>query len=78
MGTFADWITEHHPASCGAAPYGVIQAIQQAGPTGISRKELGDLFDLDGQLMNKLLAAYASVGQITASRENGQTVFRSV
>lgn len=78
MGHFADWIAEHHPAKCVGAPYGILQAIQMAGADGISRRELGNLFDLNGQLMNRLLLAYASVGQITATRENGKMVFRAV
>jgi hypothetical protein len=77
MGHFAIWITEHHPPQCLPPPHGILQAIQMAGAAGISRRELSDLFDLDPELLTRLLAAYQSVGWITASRENGQTVYRN-
>jgi hypothetical protein len=75
MESFSRWLAENHPLKCGAAPNGILLAIQQAGPEGISRKELGDLFDMDGQLLNRLLAAYASVGQIVVSQRAGEMVY---
>jgi hypothetical protein len=77
MGSFVNWLAERHPPKCSPAPHGVLMALKMAGPEGISRRELGNLFDLEGQLMNRLLAAYASVGLLTASEENGETLFRS-
>jgi hypothetical protein len=78
MESFSRWLAENHPVKCGAAPNGILVAIQRAGPGGITRKELGNLFDMDGRLMNRLLTAYASSGQIAVSREDGKIVFRAV
>ena len=58
-------------------PTAFLRAIQMAGAGGISRRELGDLFDLDAQLLNQLLVAYASLGFVTVTRTNGIAVLRA-
>ena len=78
MDRFLDWIAENHPPKCQPVPSGILQAVQRSGPGGITRKELGSLFDLDGKLLTRRLLAYAGVGQITVARENGTMVFRAV
>jgi hypothetical protein len=52
-------------------------AIKMAGAEGITRRELGGLFDMDGELLNRLLAAFVGIGQIVASQEDGTLVFRT-
>ena len=52
--------------------------VSRAGPQGINRKELGRCLDLDGPLLDQLLRALVGVGQLTASEENGVTVYRAV
>ena len=78
METFTRWLAENHPPKCGAAPSGILMAIKMAGPDGISRRELGNLFDLQPQLLTKLLVAFVGVGMVGVARENGEMVFRSV
>ena len=78
MGSFSNWLAERHPGNCSPAPNGILMAIKMAGAEGITRRELGSLFDLDGELLTKLLLAFVGVGMVAASRENGQMVFRAV
>jgi hypothetical protein len=59
-------------------PHSVVPLIARAGPQGITRQELGQVIDLDGPLLDRLLAAFAAIGQITVSLEGDQRVYRAV
>jgi hypothetical protein len=79
MGSFQQWFigrSGHRPPIL-PPPYSVVPIIARAGPHGISRRELGDVIDLDGRLLDELLAALVSLGQVTAAREGDHTVYRA-
>ena len=57
--------------------------IAHAGPAGVTRRDIGLRFNLPRQLVDQLLAALISTGQVTASRpitateDDGQTVYQA-
>ena len=76
---FHTWLVErerHHPVV--AAPYNVLPVIVRSGVQGITRRELGEVIDLEPHVLNGLLASLAGIGLIAMAVEDGQTVLRSV
>ncbi len=51
-------------------------ALARAGARGLTRVELGGLLDLDGQVLEDLLAALVRAAEISVSQTNGQRVYR--
>ncbi len=56
----------------------LVMALARAGTRGLSRAELGSLVDLDGQVLEDLLAALVRAAEISVSQTNGQRVYRLV
>ena len=52
--------------------------IARAGSAGVSRRELGHKFDLPGRLVDGVLAAMLTTGQLTASDDGDQRTYRAV
>jgi hypothetical protein len=78
MGSFHAWLlgrAGHRPPII-PPPHSIPAIIAQAGRQGITRRELGQVIRLEPRLLDDLLAAFGSVGQIVASREGDRTVFR--
>ena len=78
MGIFSTWLAErHHRTPVLTFPNALVPVIAQAGTKGITRHELGRAVDLDPQLLDRLLAAFVGIGQLTVSRGNGGLVYRA-
>ena len=73
MGNFANFVERR--TGPGAAE--LTSIIARAGETGISRKQLGDIFTLPSRLLNQLLVAHCGMGLLRASREGEETIYRT-
>ena len=77
MGSFHSWfIGRAGRPPIIPPPHSVVPILTRAGPQGMTRRELRDVIDLDGRLLDQLLAALASMGLIAAAREGDQMVYR--
>jgi hypothetical protein len=54
----------------------IVPLLQQAGPAGMTRRQLGGAIDLSPELVDALLAALLGVGQIKIVYNNGVPIYR--
>ena len=72
MGIYSDWLVErHHRTALTTTPNGLVPMIAKAGPSGLTRKELRQMYGLPGNLLDRLLMAFVGIGQLTASDTEG-------
>lgn len=66
MPSFRPWVEQRHrrPDSHISQSDKIVPLLQQAGPVGMTRKQLGGAIDLEPELVDALLVALLGVGQI--------------
>ena len=74
MDTFWKWIAKDSPLT---EVDRLLALIRQSGRQGITRGSLGGNIRLEKETLDQLLAALIGARQITATREQGRTVYRA-
>lgn len=73
------WLNERqHRMPVLTVPYGLVPMVARAGQEGLTRKEIGHAAKMDATLLDQLLAALVSTGQLTVGVVGDERVYRAV
>lgn len=77
--SFLSWVyqRQHRPDKHISQADKVVPLLQQAGPAGMTRRQLGGAIDLPPAMVDDLLAALVGVGQIRIDQAGGVTRYRA-
>ncbi len=76
MVKFSEWVASRKPGPLVPQADKVLHLIQQAGPQGISRGELGANVKLERDTLDSVIQALVDFGQVVVSMEGDQRIYR--